>query len=205
MTFSQPKALDTAEAINRAVLKAVNKPGISKEEADFLRAAGMIEHMEEWFQANSFGFSYKQALKLATHRHYKGGLYRYIGPTKHSETGEAMTAYLHLFPYEVTVWVRPQALFFGLHNGRARFEGLSDELKEYYAHTTYIVVGKPIDGKPHYLNVDHGWYEGDEGMRKATRCYTQAEQHALEALIKERKLLGTRFQVVIPGVGIQDA
>jgi hypothetical protein len=67
----------------------------------------------------------KEALVIATHRHYKGGLYRYIGEAKHSETGEAMVVYQHLFPHEIGLWVRPAALFYGnLEDGRERFKPL---------------------------------------------------------------------------------
>lgn len=63
------------------------------------------------------------ALKLATHRHYKGGLYRVIGSARHSETLETLTLYEHLWPHEQGLWVRPQAMFEGrLDDGRVRFE-----------------------------------------------------------------------------------
>lgn len=35
----------------------------------------------------------QEAEQLATHRHYKGGLYRYIGVARHSETEEAVVVY----------------------------------------------------------------------------------------------------------------
>lgn len=65
------------------------------------------------------------ARKLATHRHYKGGLYRVIGSARHSETLETMTLYEHLWPHEQGLWVRPKAMFEGrLDDGRIRFEPL---------------------------------------------------------------------------------
>lgn len=64
-----------------------------------------------------------EALKAATHRHYKGGLYRWIGEAKHSETMEPMVVYEHLWPHERGLWVRPAAMFHGtLDDGRARFQ-----------------------------------------------------------------------------------
>jgi len=66
-----------------------------------------------------------EALRLATHRHYKGGLYRWLGEARHSETDEPMTVYEHLWPHARGLWVRPAALFHGrLDDGRARFEPL---------------------------------------------------------------------------------
>ena len=40
----------------------------------------------------------QEAEQLATHRHYKGGLYRYIGVARHSETEESVVVYEHLWP-----------------------------------------------------------------------------------------------------------
>ena len=48
-----------------------------------------------------------EALALATHRHYKGGLYRVIGVARHSETEEPMIVYEHLWPHDHGLWVRP--------------------------------------------------------------------------------------------------
>ncbi|HYF21951.1 MAG TPA: DUF1653 domain-containing protein [Caulobacteraceae bacterium] len=67
----------------------------------------------------------EQALALATHRHFKGGLYRYVGEARHSETLEPMVVYEHLWPHERGLWVRPAAMFHGLReNGAPRFEAL---------------------------------------------------------------------------------
>jgi hypothetical protein len=67
-----------------------------------------------------------EARLLATHRHYKGGLYRVVGSARHSETLENMTVYEHLWPHERGLWVRPQAMFEGtLDDGRIRFEPLA--------------------------------------------------------------------------------
>jgi hypothetical protein len=67
-----------------------------------------------------------EALKLATHRHYKGGLYRLLGEARHSETGETMVVYEHLWPHARGLWVRPAELFHGtLADGSPRFRPLA--------------------------------------------------------------------------------
>jgi hypothetical protein len=66
-----------------------------------------------------------EAAALATHRHYKGGLYRLIGAARHSETEEPMIVYEHLWPHERGLWVRRAHLFTDtLADGRPRFEAL---------------------------------------------------------------------------------
>lgn len=65
---------------------------------------------------------------LATHQHYKGGLYRYRFDFKHSETGETMVAYRHLWPHEPGNWGRPKEMFHGnLEDGRVRFQPIVKE------------------------------------------------------------------------------
>jgi hypothetical protein len=65
---------------------------------------------------------------LATHQHYKGGLYRYRFDFKHSETGETMVAYRHLWPHEPGNWGRPKEMFYGnLEDGRVRFQPIVKE------------------------------------------------------------------------------
>ena len=54
----------------------------------------------------------QEAEQLATHRHYKGGLYRHIGVARHSETEESVVVYEHLWPAR-GLWVRPEAMFNG--------------------------------------------------------------------------------------------
>lgn len=52
----------------------------------------------------------------ATHQHYKGGLYRLVGPVKDADTGRAllgkggelMLVYQHLWPHEKGLWVRSE-------------------------------------------------------------------------------------------------
>jgi hypothetical protein len=67
-----------------------------------------------------------EALQLASHRHYKGGLYRVLGEAKHSETGEILVVYEHLWPRERSLWVRPASMYYeNLDDGRLRFEPIS--------------------------------------------------------------------------------
>ncbi len=67
-----------------------------------------------------------EAFKIATHRHFKGGLYRYLGEARHSETQEAMVVYEHLWPREPGWYVRPAEMFHGVTaDGVVRFAPLS--------------------------------------------------------------------------------
>ncbi|MCR1768672.1 hypothetical protein B7760_04684 [Burkholderia glumae] len=69
----------------------------------------------------------QEAERIATHRHYKGGLYRVIGTARHSETDEPHVVYEHLWPHERGLWVRPVSLFHDtLADGRPRFLALGD-------------------------------------------------------------------------------
>lgn len=66
----------------------------------------------------------------ATHQHYKGGLYRYLGIMKDADTGEILldqdgrprVAYEHLYPYEREIWSRKALEWFGnTKDGKPRF------------------------------------------------------------------------------------
>lgn len=49
---------------------------------------------------------------MKLYRHFKGGIYRYIGIAQHSETLEMMVIYQSLRnPHQI--WVRPKEMFFG--------------------------------------------------------------------------------------------
>lgn len=68
----------------------------------------------------------EQALKLATHRHYKGGLYRWIADVKDTETMEIRVWYEHIWPLPVGLWDRPASLFYDtVPDGRRRFAVLA--------------------------------------------------------------------------------
>ena len=69
--------------------------------------------------------SESEALQLATHRHYKGGLYRRVFESKHSENGEILTVYVHIWPHDTSPWARPAEMFHGrLEDERVRFAPL---------------------------------------------------------------------------------
>ncbi|KWK10390.1 DUF1653 domain-containing protein [Burkholderia stagnalis] len=69
----------------------------------------------------------QEAEPLATHRHYKGGLYRFVGVARHSETEESLVVYEHLWPHARGLWVRPEAMFNeNLEDGTPRFRKLRD-------------------------------------------------------------------------------
>jgi hypothetical protein len=82
--------------------------------------------------------SQQDALQFATHRHYKGGLYRELGVGHHSEDKDAdgkpikMVIYEHLYPHERGLWVRPAELFYGyLEDGlQRRFTPLFFDIDE---------------------------------------------------------------------------
>lgn len=72
------------------------------------------------------------AVAEATHRHYKGGYYRIVGEAKHTETGERMVVYEHIWPHERGLFCRPFDLFYGvLSDGSPRFEPLTRQTISY--------------------------------------------------------------------------
>jgi hypothetical protein len=67
-------------------------------------------------------------VSLGRYRHYKGHTYEVLGEAKSSETAEILgTAYIRLDASEAVVWVRPEAEFAQLVEGKYRFMKLSDE------------------------------------------------------------------------------
>ncbi|KVE28923.1 hypothetical protein WS67_07415 [Burkholderia singularis] len=69
----------------------------------------------------------QEAERIATHRHYKGGLYRVIGVARHSETEESVVVYEQLWPKARSLWVRPEAMFNEtLADATPRFRQLGD-------------------------------------------------------------------------------
>jgi hypothetical protein len=57
------------------------------------------------------------------YRHYKSGIYRLLyTDVHHTETGEVLVIYEHLYPHKYQVYARPESMFFGLlEDGRSRF------------------------------------------------------------------------------------
>jgi hypothetical protein len=71
------------------------------------------------------------AIALASHRHYKGGLYRVIGMIRDADNGEAESRmlYQHLWPHDISYWHRNMGEFLGyLEDGRQRFVPFEDEI-----------------------------------------------------------------------------
>lgn len=64
------------------------------------------------------------------YRHFKGGVYKFVGIARDSETLEEMVVYQAIYG-EGQMWVRPKDMFFGevVRDGRRmpRFQALSDE------------------------------------------------------------------------------
>lgn len=72
----------------------------------------------------------EEAMQLATHKHYKGGLYRELGTIRDADNGQAAarTLYLHLFPHENSAWHRNAEEFHGfLDSGEKRFAKIEDQ------------------------------------------------------------------------------
>lgn len=67
------------------------------------------------------GMSDQQLLAIApdaTHQHYKGGLYKFLGRAMDADTGEPwlrheefVVAYEHVYPHERQVWIRHEVEF----------------------------------------------------------------------------------------------
>lgn len=75
------------------------------------------------------GIDQDEALAEATHRHYKGGLYRFLD-TIHRKDKESLVLYEHLWPHVRGLWLRPLEMFFEkLPDGRFRFERLGYQPK----------------------------------------------------------------------------
>ena len=64
------------------------------------------------------------------YRHFKGGIYKFVGIAKDSESQEEMVVYQAVYG-ERQMWVRPKEMFFGevVRDGKRmlRFRELSDE------------------------------------------------------------------------------
>jgi hypothetical protein len=65
----------------------------------------------------------------ATHQHFKGGLYRYLGLVKDADTGESIigkdgqprVAYMHCYPYDREIWIRDYTEWMGYKDDQPRF------------------------------------------------------------------------------------
>lgn len=71
----------------------------------------------------------ESAYQLATHRHYKGGLYRRMGEIRNADDGNSRTLYMHLYPHEVGLWHRDTEEFDAfLNTGERRFAPIEDSM-----------------------------------------------------------------------------
>ena len=112
-----------------------------------------------------------EALRLATHRHYKGGLYRELGVIRNADDGEAAsrTLYMHLFPHQNDVWHRNAEEFHSfLNTGTQRFAPIEDTLpfilNDDGLSTEIKVVLRRIDDKPEEGKVFFGGTDVDKHL-----------------------------------------
>lgn len=97
----------------------------------------------------------EEALLLATHVHYKGGLYRELGTATHTEDKSALTVYVHLHPHPVQLFVRPTDMFEEkLGNGQRRFTPLKP-------HTLSDFLGDEISDRKAVKQAIFDKYEQD--------------------------------------------
>jgi len=78
------------------------------------------------------GIDEDEALAKATHRHYKGGLYRFLDVIHQSndDSKESLVLYEHLWPHVRGLWLRPVEMFFSnLVDGQPRFKKLGVDSK----------------------------------------------------------------------------
>lgn len=93
----------------------------------------------------------------ATHQHYKGGLYQFVGDGIHTETEEPLTGYWHVHPYDRRFYARPLEMFHGEHKDELpRFRKLGSEKKPF----ALVSEVKPGD----YLTPDAGFSCLEEGL-----------------------------------------
>lgn len=85
---------------------------------------GVVDKSKVTSHTQLVGLSDTQLLLLApeaTHQHYKGGLYRWIGNVYSADTGcalvdadgENLVGYEHCFPYNRDIWMRSPHDFYG--------------------------------------------------------------------------------------------
>ncbi|MDR3392176.1 MAG: hypothetical protein P4L77_10640 [Sulfuriferula sp.] len=82
----------------------------------------------------------EQAFQLASHKHYKGGLYRAVGPIRDADdaAGPGRMLYFHLFPHHPQPWHRNTVEYNGLlENGQQRFAVIEDDVP--------LLINEPTD------------------------------------------------------------
>jgi thioredoxin 1 len=94
-----------------------------------------------------------EALKQATHRHYRGGYYKVIGTALHTETQEKLVVYEHVFPHEKALYVRPADMFYGnLEDGTVRFTPLKPD--SFITEVTDVSFNADVLGAPGITVID---------------------------------------------------
>lgn len=111
---------DAAEIVQKEDIDWANMSKIEKY--DFV-----LSKFSELLDSNPL--NEQEAFELATHKHYKGGLYRRLGKIRNADDGDYRTLYLHLHPHELSAWHRDTEEFDGMLNtGQQRFAPIEDEL-----------------------------------------------------------------------------
>lgn len=123
VTRGEPRDISTSteDAVDAAFTEGMTKV----EKVDFLLTR--LSHLINPIDGPKF--TQEEAECLATHRHYKGGMYRELGRIRNADDGLYRTLYLHLFPHDVSLWHRDTEEFDGfLNTGEKRFAPIEDEL-----------------------------------------------------------------------------
>lgn len=113
---SSPQVIDTLKHELTPVCKC-------KSINDAIRISELL-NLDEGYEIRPIT-SEEEALSKASHRHYKGGLYKVLRIGVHTETKEEMVVYEHLWPHKRSVWIRPKSIWDSpTEDGRERFSKL---------------------------------------------------------------------------------
>lgn len=101
---------------------------LGREPGEHELTVDMLDHIKAVlvkYLNGGYVLSEKDAKAMATHLHYKGGLYYKLFDALHTETQEQMTVYLHLWPHAPGAYARPKLMFESPNEaGQTRFERL---------------------------------------------------------------------------------
>lgn len=118
---AEPREMNVQDVTDVAFTEGMTKV----EKVDFLLT--QVSHLINEIDGPSF--TQEEAECLATHRHYKGGLYRRLGRIRNADDGLFRTLYLHLYPHDVSLWHRDTEEFDDfLNTGEKRFAPIEDQL-----------------------------------------------------------------------------
>lgn len=125
---SDQQKRDSITFLRQFVAGITIEPSHSEYLAGLFRAFDTISEFMADNYTRSDMLTEEEALQYATHRHYKGGLYRRVFEAKHTENGEVLTIYVHLYPHYISAYARPVEMFTGtLEDERLRFTPLQKE------------------------------------------------------------------------------